>query len=189
MTMKTKLTMLAALICAGAVIEAAPPQRPDERNDRRPAAPAPARKDDKRPAPGKNDHRPAPKPMPKPMPKPAPVVVQPIVVPPARPAVVYAPRRNTYTIQLNPHNALLFDQRVVSYNELHDKIRMVSNDRPRPFIVVRVAAGVESARVNNALHLLKNAGFNDVKVEYLNRRVRTTPPVRPAAPRIKRPVR
>ena len=187
--MKIKLSMLAALICTGAVINAAPPQRPDERNDRRPAAPAPARKDDKRPAPGKNDRHPAPKPMPKPMPKPAPVVVHPIVVPPSHPTVVYAPRRNTYTIQLNLHNAILFEQRVVGYNELRDKIRMVSNDRPRPFIIVRVAAGVETARVTNALHLLKSAGFDDVKVEYLNRRVRTAPPVRPVAPRMKRPVR
>lgn len=136
--MKTKLFLLSFVICAGCVIQAAPPPR-------RPDAP--------------------------------------------RAVVHYQPKRNVYTIQLNLRDAILFEQRSVGMRELRDKIRMVSNDRPRPLIIVRVAHGVAEKRVSHALSLLRQAGFNDVKIERLNRRVRPNVAPRKAAPRMKRPVR
>jgi biopolymer transport protein ExbD len=188
--MKTKLFLLAVLIGAGSVISAAPARReePPRKADKRPA---PAK-----PAPKKNDKRPAPaKPAPRKAAPPAPVVVRPapVVVRPAPVAlkapVVYQPRRNTYTIQLNMYNGILFEQRIVGMEELKAKIRMVSNDRPRPFIVVRVADGVKDERLQHALRLLKQAGFHDVKVERLSPRARMVPGPRKPAPRMKRPVR
>ena len=181
--MKTKLFLLAVLIGAGSMISAAPARReePPRKADKRPA---PAK-----PAPEKNDKRPAPaKPAPRKAAPPAPVVVRPAPVAPKAP-VVYQPRRNTYTIQLNMYNGILFEQRIVGMEELKAKIRMVSNDRPRPFIVVRVADGVKEERLQHALHLLKQAGFHDVKVERLSPRARMVPAPRKPAPRMKRPVR
>ena len=199
--MKTKLFLLAVLVGAGSVISAAPARReePPREEEKRPAPgkPAPGKNDKRpapgRPAPGKNDKRPAPaKPAPhKPAPRkpapPAPVVVRPAMG--SRAAVIYQPRRNTYTIQLNMYNGILFEQRIVGMDELKAKIRMVSNDRPRPFIVVRVAAGVKEDRVRYALDLLNKAGFYDVKVERLTPRTRVVPVPHRPAPRMKRPAR
>ena len=186
--MKTKLFLLAVLIGAGSVICAAPPRKDDKRPA--PAKPAPAKPAPAKPAPAKPG-KPAPvKPAPaKPVPMPPPAVHHPLP-PPVKPVVVYQPRRNTYTIQLNLNNGILFEQRIIVMDELRSKIRMVSNDRPRPFIVVRVANGVPESRVQYALSLLRQAGFKDVKVEHLPVLVRTAPPVpRAPAPRMKRPVR
>ena len=196
--MKTKLFLLAVLIGAGSMISAAPARReePPREEEKRPVPgkPAPGKNDKRpapgRPAPGKNDKRPAPaKPAPRKADKrPAPVVVHPAPVAPKAP-VVYQPRRNTYTIQLNMYNGILFEQRIVGMDELKAKIRMVSNDRPRPFIVVRVADGVKEERLQHALRLLKQAGFHDVRVERLSPRSRMVPAPRKPAPRMKRPVR
>ena len=179
--MKTKLFLLAVLFGAGSVICAAPPRKDDKRpapGKSAPAKPAPARPAPARPAP-------VPPPAVRPVPPPA---VRP-VPPPAKPVVVYQPRRNTYTIQLNLHNGILFEQRIIGMEELRGKIRMVSNDRPRPFIVIRVAYGVPESRLQHALNLLRQAGFNDVKVERLPM-VRKVPVVpRKPAPRMKRPAR
>ncbi|MBR7108001.1 MAG: hypothetical protein IKC89_06270 [Lentisphaeria bacterium] len=176
--MKTKLFLLAVLFGAGSVICAAPPRKDDKRpapGKSVPAKPAPAKPAPARPAPA----RPAPVPPP---------AVRP-VPPPAKPVVVYQPRRNTYTIQLNLHNGILFEQRIIGMEELRGKIRMVSNDRPRPFIVIRVAYGVPESRLQHALKLLRQAGFHDVKVERLPM-VRKAPVVpRKPAPRMKRPAR
>ena len=199
--MKTKLFLLAVLVGAGSVISAAPARReePPREEEKRPAPgrPAPGKNDKRpapgRPAPGKNDKRPAPaKPAPhKPAPRkpapPAPVVVHPALG--SKAAFIYQPRRNTYTIQLNMYNGILFEQRIVGMEELKAKIRMVSNDCPRPLIVVRVADGVKEERLQHALRLLKQAGFHDVRVERLSPRSRMVPAPRKPAPRMKRPVR
>ena len=189
--MKTKLFLLAVLIGAGSMISAAPARReePPREEEKRPAPgrPAPG-KNDKRPAPGKNDKRPAPaKPAPRKPAPPAPVVVHPALG--SKAAFIYQPRRNTYTIQLNMYNGILFEQRIVGMDELKAKIRMVSNDHPRPLIVVRVADGVKEERLQHALRLLKQAGFHDVRVERLSPRSRMVPAPRKPAPRMKRPVR
>ncbi len=169
--MKKTISCVAAVFFAGTALIAAPKapnQRPDP--EIRKPAPKPAAKPSK-PAhakPGKPG-----KPAPAPMMKPAPVRPAPVpVLPPPPPVVVYQPIRNTYTIQLNADNAIIFEQRLVGLQELKDKIRMVSNDRPRPQIIVKVGFGVPEARTQYAIKLLKDAGFHDTSIIRLTKRVK-----------------
>ena len=193
--MKTKLFLLAVLIGAGSMISAAPARReePPREEEKRPVPgkPAPGKNDKRpapgRPAPGKNDKRPAPaKPAPRKADKrPAPVVVHPAPVAPKAP-VVYQPRRNTYTIQLNADNVIIFEQRIIGLRELRDKIRMVKFDRPRPLIIVKVESGVAKSRLDYALKELRAAGFNDVQIVNSPRRVKFAPAPRIPAKRVRR---
>ena len=161
--MNKKLLLTVAMISAGTMLCAAP--------DRKPKAPEKPGKYEK---PGKPSK-------PAPLPPPKPVVVKPApLLPPAPPVVTYSPVRNTYTIQLNANNAILFEQRLVGMQELRDKIRMVKYDRPRPLIRIRVADGVDSARLNFALAELKNAGFHDVEIIRLGRRTKAVHVKKPA---------
>ena len=161
--MNKKLLLTVAMISAGTMLCAAP--------DRKPKAPEKPEKYEKPEKPSK----------PAPLPPPKPVVVKPApLLPPAPPVVTYSPVRNTYTIQLNADNAILFEQRLVGMQELRDKIRMVKYDRPRPLIRIRVADGVDSARLNFALAELKNAGFHDVEIIHLGRRAKAVHVKKPA---------
>ena len=161
--MNKKLLLTVAMISAGTMLCAAP--------DRKPKAPEKPGKYEKPGKPSKTA----------PLPPPKPVVVKPApLLPPAPPVVTYSPVRNTYTIQLNANNAILFEQRLVGMQELRDKIRMVKYDRPRPLIRIRVADGVDSARLNFALAELKNAGFHDVKIIRLGRRTKAVHVKKPA---------
>ena len=169
--MKKTISCVAAVFFAGTALIAAP-KAPNQRPvpEIRKPAPKPAAKPSK-PAhakPGKPG-----KPAPAPMMKPAPVRPAPVpVLPPPPPVVVYQPIRNTYTIQLNADNAIIFEQRLVGLQELKDKIRMVSNDRPRPQIIVKVGFGVPEARTQYAIKLLKDAGFHDTSIIRLTKRVK-----------------
>ena len=161
--MNKKLLLTVAMISAGTMLCAAP--------DRKPKAPEKPEKYEKPGKPSKTA----------PLPPPKPVVVKPApLLPPAPPVVTYSPVRNTYTIQLNANNAILFEQRLVGMQELRDKIRMVKYDRPRPLIRIRVADGVDSARLNFALAELKNAGFHDVEIIRLGRRAKAVHVKKPA---------
>ena len=174
--MNKKLLLTVAMISAGTMLCAAP--------DRKPKAPEKPEKYEKPEKPSKPAPLPPPKPVvvkPAPLPPPKPVVVKPApLLPPAPPVVTYSPVRNTYTIQLNADNAILFEQRLVGMQELRDKIRMVKYDRPRPLIRIRVADGVDSARLNFALAELKNAGFHDVEIIHLGRRAKAVHVKKPA---------
>ena len=99
----------------------------------------------------------------------------PVVSPPPRYKAVYIPRRNTYTIQLGHNHTLQFDQRIVGMQELQDKIRMVSSDRPKPLIVIQVVDGVDKARLDHTVKLLNAQGFNEIKIEHLGRRLKAVP--------------
>ena len=186
--MNKKLLLLIAVISAGTMLSAAP--------DRKPQPPEKQEKHAKPGNPGKDKHgkpgtpgkpvRPGnPAPLP---PPPAPVIVNPAPLPPPPPVqiVTYHPKRNTYTIQLNANKAILFEQRLVGLQELRDKIRMVKYDRPRPLIRIRVANGVNSARLNYTLSELKAAGFDDVEIIHLGRRTKAVPAPRKPAKRLKR---
>ena len=189
-----KLLLLSVAISTGTVVCAAP-ERDLDRN-RRP--------DDRRPivqngqqAPAKPQaHKPAHKPAPvkpqahKPAHKPAPanVVVKPLLPAPA-PVVTTSPYRivrNTYTIQLNPDKTIIFEQRYVGVQELRDKIRMVKYDHPRPHIRIKVVEGVDAARLNFALDELKKAGFHNVEIIRIKRRVKFVPQQHIPGKRIKR---
>ena len=186
--MKKTITCFAAAFFAGTALVAAPQapsqrpapeiKKPTPKPAAKPAVSAPAKKPAKpAPAPAKKPAKPAPAPIP--VVKPAPVPPAP-VLPPPPPVVVYQPVRNTYTIQLNADNAIRFEQRLVGMQELRDKIRMVKYDRPRPLIRIRVADGVDSARLNFALAELKNAGFHDVEIIRLGRRAKAVHVKKPA---------
>jgi len=189
-----KLLLLSVAISTGTVVCAAP-ERDLDRN-RRP--------DDRRPivqngqqAPAKPQaHKPAHKPAPvkpqahKPAHKPAPanVVVKPLLPAPV-PVVTTSPYRivrNTYTIQLNPDKTIIFEQRYVGVQELRDKIRMVKYDHPRPHIRIKVVEGVDAARLNFALDELKKAGFHNVEIIRIKRRVKFVPQQHIPGKRIKR---
>ena len=166
--MKKTISCVAAVFFAGTALIAAP-KAPNQRPapEIKKPAPKPAAKPSK-PAPAKPG-----KPAPAPMMKPAPVRPAPApILPPPPPVVVYQPIRNTYTIQLNADNAIIFEQRLVGLQELKDKIRMVSNDRPRPQIIVKVGFGVPEARTQYAIKLLKDAGFHDTSIVRLTKRVK-----------------
>ena len=182
---------------AGTLLSAAPdrkPQPPEKqekyatpgKNDKhgKPGNPGKNNKPGKPGAPGK-PVKPA---KPAPLPPPAPVIIKPSpLLPPAPVQVVtYHPKRNTYTIQLNANNAILFEQRLVGLQELRDKIRMVKYDRPRPIIRIRVANGVNPAQLNYTLSELKAAGFDDVEIIHLGRRTKAVPAPRKPAKRLKR---
>ena len=115
--------------------------------------------------------------MPKPQPPPPPVKMS---------TVEYRQIRNTYTIQLNADNVIIFEQRIVGLQELKDKIRMVRFDRPRPQIVIRVENGVAKSRLNFALNELRAAGFNDVQIVNIPRRAKFAPAPRIPGKRVKR---
>ena len=167
--MKKTITCFAAAFFAGTALVAAP-QAPSQRpaQEIKKPTPKPAAKP-AAPAPAKKPAKPAPAPIP--VVKPAPVPPAP-VLPPPPPVVVYQPVRNTYTIQLNADNAIIFEQRLVGLQELKEKIRMVSNDRPRPQIIVKVGFGVPEARTQYAIKLLKDAGFHDTSIVRLTKRVK-----------------
>ena len=167
--MKKTITCFAAAFFAGTALVAAP-QAPSQRPapEIKKPTPKPAAKPAV-PAPAKKPAKPAPAPIP--VVKPAPVPPAP-VLPPPPPVVVYQPVRNTYTIQLNADNAIIFEQRLVGLQELKEKIRMVSNDRPRPQIIVKVGFGVPEARTQYAIKLLKDAGFHDTSIVRLTKRVK-----------------
>ena len=175
--MKKTISCVTAVFFAGTALVAAPKapnQRPDP--EIRKPAPKPAAKPSKpvhaKPdKPGKPAHAKPGKPAHAPMMKPAPVRPAP-VLPPPPPVVVYQPIRNTYTIQLNADNAIIFEQRLVGLQELKETIRMVSTDRPRPQIIVKVGFGVPEARTQYAIKLLKNAGFHDISIIRLTKRVK-----------------
>ena len=203
-----KLLLLSVAISTGTVVCAAP-ERDQDRNrrpdDRRPIvqqgqqAPAKpqAHKPDHKPAPVKPQaHKPAHKPAPvkpqahKPDHKPAPVkvVAKPLLPAPA-PVVTTSPYRivrNTYTIQLNPDKTIIFEQRYVGVQELRDKIRMVKYDHPRPLIRIKVVEGVDAARLNFTLDELKKAGFHNVEIIRIKRRVKFVPQQHIPGKRIKR---
>ena len=192
--MKKTIFTLTAL-CSAATLLAAP-QRPDAK----PAAakpavskPAAAKPAVSKPAPAAKPAVSKPAPIVKPAPAakpivPPPVPVAPVIPPPfAEPRVVnYTPVRNTYTIQLNHDRVILFEQRLVSIHELREKIRMVSNDRPRPLITVKIVEGVNNDRLEYTLAELRKAGFNDVQIIRLARRAKMVLAPRKAAPRMKR---
>ena len=181
--MKKTIFTLTAL-CSAATLLAAP-QRPD-------AKPAAAKPAVSKPAPAAKPavSKPAPAAKPAPAVKPviSPAPVAPVIPPPfAEPRVVnYTPVRNTYTIQLNHDSVILFEQRLVSIHELREKIRMVSNDRPRPLITVKIVEGVNNDRLEYTLAELRKAGFNDVQIIRLARRAKMVLAPRKAAPRMKR---
>lgn len=180
--MKKTITFFAAMLFAGTAVMAAP-KSPDRGIDKKPAAPGKPAHVAKPGNPGK-PAKPALVVKPAPLP-PAPVVKPAPVLPPPPPVVTYQPVRNTYTIQLNANNSILFEQRLVGMQELRDKIRMVKFDRPRPLIRIRIADGVNSARLNFALSELKAAGFDDVEIIRLSRRTKA-PRVHKPGKRIKR---
>jgi len=203
-----KLLLLSVAISTGTVVCAAPERdldrnrRPDDRrpivqNGQQAPAKPQAHKPAHKPAPVKPQaHKPAHKPAPvkpqahKPAHKPAPanVVVKPLLPAPA-PVVTTSPYRivrNTYTIQLNPDKTIIFEQRYVGVQELRDKIRMVKYDHPRPHIRIKVVEGVDAARLNFALDELKKAGFHNVEIIRIKRRVKFVPQQHIPGKRIKR---
>ena len=174
--MKKTISCVAAVFFAGTALIAAP-KAPHQRPAPEIKKPAPKPAAKPAPKPAVNPPKPAPakpgKPAPGPMMKPASLRPAPApVLPPPPPVVVYQPIRNTYTIQLNADNAIIFEQRLVGLQELKDKIRMVSNDRPRPQIIVKVGFGVPEARTQYAIKLLKDAGFHDTSIVRLTKRVK-----------------
>ena len=172
--MKKNLLTATAVIAAATLTVAAPPP-PKQQVKPQPPKHQPAKPDhDKKP--GKPQVKPLP---PKPQsPKPQVIIVD-------RP-VEYHPMRNTYTIQLNADNAIIFEQRIVGIQELRDKIRMIKYDRPRPFIQIKVEDDVNAARLDFALSELKKAGFDDVKIIKIRRRQKFIPHHRIPDKRIKR---
>ena len=175
-----KLLLLSVAISTGTVVCAAP-ERDLDRN-RRP--------DDRRPIVQNGQQAPAKPQAHKPAHKPAPanVVVKPLLPAPA-PVVTTSPYRivrNTYTIQLNPDKTIIFEQRYVGVQELRDKIRMVKYDHPRPHIRIKVVEGVDAARLNFALDELKKAGFHNVEIIRIKRRVKFVPQQHIPGKRIKR---
>lgn len=174
--MKKTISCVAAVFFAGTALIAAP-KAPNQRPVPEIKKPAPKPAAKPAPKPAVKPSKPVPakpgKPAPAPMMKPAPVRPAPApMLPPPPPVVVYQPIRNTYTIQLNADNAIIFEQRLVGLQELKDKIRMVSNDRPRPQIIVKVGFGVPEARTQYAIKLLKDAGFHDTSIVRLTKRVK-----------------
>ena len=131
-----------------------------------------------------------PQPVKTPIVKPQPVKTQPVktpvvIIPQDRP-IEYHPVRNTYTIQINANNTIIFEQRIVGMQELRDKIRMVKHDRPRPLIQIKVEDHVDTARLNYALDELKMAGFDDVKIIRIQSRQKFVPRHRIPDKRIRR---
>ena len=175
--MRKNLFTLGAILAASTMVTAAPAQFDKSRP---PVPPVPQEKP-RPPMPKPHQEKPRP-PMPKPMPKP---MSKPPVLPP-RPAVEYRQVRNTYTIQLNADNVIIFEQRIIGLRELRDKIRMVKFDRPRPLIIVKVESGVAKSRLDYALKELRTAGFNDVQIVNIPRRVKFAPAPRIPAKRVRR---
>ena len=201
-----KIMLLTVAISTGTALFAAPPrddaknQRPDDRRQNmvKPAPaqakPAPAKPQAVKPSPAPAKPQ-AVKPAPaKPAPaKPTQIPVKPTpakpLPPPPVPVVTTAPYRlvrNTYTIQLNPDNTIIFEQRYVGIQEMRDKIRMVKHDHPLPHIRIKVVEGVDAARLNFALDELKKAGFNDVEIIRIKHRTKFVPQPHHPAKRIKR---
>ena len=141
--MKKNLFTASAVIAAASLAIAAPvpPKTQDRPQPPKHHSLKPQSKPDHNKKPGKPQIKPLP---PKPQsPKPQVIIVD-------RP-VEYHPMRNTYTIQLNADNAIIFEQRIVGIQELRDKIRMIKYDRPRPFIQIKVEDDVNAARLDYAL--------------------------------------
>lgn len=177
--MKKNLFTASAVIAAASLAIAAPV--PPETQDR----PQPPKHHSSKPLPPKPEHNKKPgKPQIKPLP-PKPQSPKPQVIIVDRP-VEYHPMRNTYTIQLNADNAIIFEQRIVGIQELRDKIRMIKYDRPRPFIQIKVEDDVNAARLDYALSELKKAGFDDVKIIKIRRRQKFIPHHRIPDKRMKR---
>ncbi len=183
--MRKNLFTLGAILAASTMVTAAPaqfdksrpPVPPVQQEKPRPPMPKPQQEKPRPPMPKPQQEKPRP-PMPKPMPKPP--------VPPAHPVVEYRQVRNTYTIQLNADNVIIFEQRIIGLRELRDKIRMVKFDRPRPQIIVKVESGVAKSRLDYALKELRAAGFNDVQIVNIPRRVKFAPAPRIPAKRVRR---
>ena len=154
-----------------------PPMPKPQQEKPRPPMPKPQHEKLRPPMPKPHEGKPRP-PMPRPVPKPP--------VPPAHPVVEYRQVRNTYTIQLNADNVIIFEQRIIGLRELRDKIRMVKFDRPRPLIIVKVESGVAKSRLDYALKELRTAGFNDVQIVNIPRRVKFAPAPRIPAKRVRR---
>lgn len=176
--MKKNLFTASAVIAAASLAIAAPvpPKTQDRPQPPKHHSSKPQSKPDHNKKPGKPQIKPLP---PKPQsPKPQVMIVD-------RP-VEYHPMRNTYTIQLNADNAIIFEQRIVGIQELRDKIRMIKYDRPRPFIQIKVEDGVNAARLDYALSELKKAGFDDVKIIKIRRRQKFIPHHRIPDKRMKR---
>ena len=176
--MKKNLLTASAVIAVASLAIAAPV--PPKTQDR----PQPPKHHSSKPQ-SKPDHNKKPdKPQIKPLP-PKPQSPKPQVIIVDRP-VEYHPMRNTYTIQLNADNAIIFEQRIVGIQELRDKIRMIRYDRPRPFIQIKVEDDVNAARLDFALSELKKAGFDDVKIIKIRRRQKFIPHHRIPDKRMKR---
>ena len=176
--MKKNLFTASAVIAAASLAIAAPvpPKTQDRPQPPKHHSSKPQSKPDHNRKPGKPQIKPLP---PKPQsPKPQVIIVD-------RP-VEYHPMRNTYTIQLNADNAIIFEQRIVGIQELRDKIRMIKYDRPRPFIQIKVEDDVNAARLDYALSELKKAGFDDVKIIKIRRRQKFIPHHRIPDKRMKR---
>ena len=176
--MKKNLFTASAVIAAASLAIAAPvpPKTQDRPQPPKHHSSKPQSKPEHNKKPGKPQIKPLP---PKPQsPKPQVMIVD-------RP-VEYHPMRNTYTIQLNADNAIIFEQRIVGIQELRDKIRMIKYDRPRPFIQIKVEDDVNAARLDYALSELKKAGFDDVKIIKIRRRQKFIPHHRIPDKRMKR---
>ena len=176
--MKKNLLTATAVIAAATLTVAAPPPPKQQVKPQPPKhhSSKPQSKPEHNKKPGKPQIKPLP---PKPQsPKPQVIIVD-------RP-VEYHPMRNTYTIQLNADNAIIFEQRIVGIQELRDKIRMIKYDRPRPFIQIKVEDDVNAARLDFALSELKKAGFDDVKIIKIRRRQKFIPHHRIPDKRMKR---
>lgn len=176
--MKKNLLTASAVIAAASLAIAAPvpPKTQDRPQPPKHHSSKPQSKPDHNKKPGKPQIKPLP---PKPQsPKPQVIIVD-------RP-VEYHPMRNSYTIQLNADNAIIFEQRIVGIQELRDKIRMIKYDRPRPFIQIKVEDDVNAARLDYALSELKKAGFDDVKIIKIRRRQKFIPHHRIPDKRMKR---
>ena len=189
--MKKNLLTASAVIAAASLAIAAPvpPKTQDRPQPPKHHSSKPQSKPDHNKKPGKPqskpDHNKKPgKPQIKPLP-PKPQSPKPQVIIVDRP-VEYHPMRNTYTIQLNADNAIIFEQRIVGIQELRDKIRMIRYDRPRPFILIKVEDDVNAARLDFALSELKKAGFDDVKIIKIRRRQKFIPHHRIPDKRMKR---
>jgi biopolymer transport protein ExbD len=185
--MKKNLLTASAVIAAASLAIAAPvPPKTQAKPlplKHQSAKPQPDKKPGKPQAKPDHDKKPG-KPQIKPLP-PKPQSPKPQVIIVDRP-VEYHPMRNTYTIQLNADNAIIFEQRIVGMQELRDKIRMIKYDRPRPFIQIKVEDDVNAARLDFAFSELKKAGFDDVKIIKIRRRQKFIPHHRIPDKRMKR---
>ena len=151
---KNLLTASAVLAAATLAVAAPQPPKPQDKFQVQKNQPAKPQQKPKSPKPQPLPPQPQLPKSPKPQ----------IVVMPQSKPVEYIPVCNTYVIQLNADNSIIFEQRLVGLQELRDKIRMVKYDRPRPFIQLKIEDGVKASRLEYALDELQKAGFNDVKI-------------------------